>query len=164
MKVHNAGQLPLEKRRKLDGEITSLNKELNPRVGLIYGDSITLDRAQDILERLKAKGFASSNIVFGIGSFTYQYQTRDSYGFAMKATFGTVNGVDKEIFKLPKTGDGTKNSAKGLLRVEKIGDDFVLFDQQTRQAELQGELKLVFEDGKLYNEQTLEQIRKVLHG
>lgn len=139
-------------------------KELNPRVGLIYGDSITLDRAQDILERLKAKGFASSNIVFGIGSFTYQYQTRDSYGFAMKATFGTVNGIDKEIFKLPKTGDGTKNSAKGLLRVEKIDDDFVLFDQQTRQAELQGELKLVFEDGKLYNEQTLEQIRKVLHG
>ena len=139
-------------------------KELNPRVGLIYGDSITLDRAQDILERLKAKGFASSNIVFGIGSFTYQYQTRDSYGFAMKATFGTVNGVDKEIFKLPKTGDGTKNSAKGLLRVEKLGDDFILFDQQTRQEELQGCLKLVFEDGKLYNEQTLEQIRKVLHG
>ncbi len=139
-------------------------KELNPRVGLIYGDSITLERAQDILERLKAKGFASSNIVFGIGSFTYQYQTRDSYGFAMKATFGTVNGIDKEIFKLPKTGDGTKNSAKGLLRVEKVGDDFVLFDQQTRQEELQGALKIVFEDGKLYNEQTLEQIRKVLHG
>ena len=138
--------------------------ELNPRVGLIYGDSITLDRAQQILKRLKDKGFASSNIVFGIGSFTYQYQTRDSYGFAMKATFGTVNGVDKEIFKLPKTGDGTKNSAKGLLRVEKEGNDFVLCDQQTREQEDQGELKVVFRDGVAYENQSLAQIREVLHG
>lgn len=139
-------------------------KELNTRVGLIYGDSITLERAKDILERLKQKGFASSNIVFGIGSFTYQYQTRDSYGFAMKATFGVVNGEDREIFKDPKTGDGGKKSAKGLLRVEREGNHFVLYDQQTREQEGQGELKVVFKDGVAYNTQTLADIRTVLHG
>ena len=139
-------------------------KELNPRVGLIYGDSITLERAKDILERLKQKGFASSNIVFGIGSYTYQYQTRDSYGFAMKATFGVVNGEDREIFKDPKTGDGVKKSAKGLLRVEKKGNDFVLYDQQTREQEAQGELKVVFEDGVAYNTTSLAEIRQRLHG
>lgn len=138
-------------------------KELNPRVGLIYGDSITLARAQDILQRLKDKGFASSNIVFGIGSYTYQYQTRDSYGFAMKATFGTVNGVDREIFKDPTTGDKFKKSAKGLLRVEKENGRFVLYDQQTREQEVSGEMKVVFKDGNLYNEQSLEQIRETLH-
>lgn len=137
-------------------------KELNPRVGLIYGDSITLERAQQILQRLKDKGFASSSIVFGIGSYTYQYQTRDSYGFAMKATFGVVNGVDKEIFKSPKTGDNFKKSAKGLLRVEKEGNGFVLYDQQTREQEGQGELKVVFLNGVADNTQSLEEIRKVL--
>lgn len=137
-------------------------KELNPRVGLIYGDSITLERAQNILERLKAKGFASSNIVFGIGSYTYQYQTRDSFGFAMKATYGIVEGVPREIYKDPKTGDGGKKSAKGLLRVEKEGKDFVLHDQQTPEQEELGELRVVFYNGEPYENQSLEQIRSVL--
>jgi nicotinamide phosphoribosyltransferase len=61
-------------------------KTLNERVGLIYGDSITLERAREILTRLQAKGYASDNVVFGIGSFTFQYNTRDTFGFAMKAT------------------------------------------------------------------------------
>lgn len=62
-------------------------KVLDPHIGAIYGDSITLDRAEQICERLKAKGFASTNIVLGIGSYTYQYNTRDTFGFAMKATY-----------------------------------------------------------------------------
>jgi nicotinamide phosphoribosyltransferase len=65
-------------------------KVLDPHIGAIYGDSITLGRATEICERLKAKGFASTNIVLGIGSFTYQYNTRDTFGFAVKATYGEV--------------------------------------------------------------------------
>lgn len=92
-------------------------KQLNPLIGLIYGDSITLERADQISQRLKAKGFASTNVVYGIGSFTYQYNTRDSFGFAMKASEVTINGVAKDIFKAPKTGDGMKKSFKGRVRV-----------------------------------------------
>src|SRR5690606_13888325 len=33
-------------------------KVLDPHIGAIYGDSITLERAKAICERLKAKGFA----------------------------------------------------------------------------------------------------------
>jgi nicotinamide phosphoribosyltransferase len=65
-------------------------KVLDSHIGAIYGDSITLERAKEICERLEAKGFASTNIVFGVGSFTYQYNTRDTFGFAMKATYGEV--------------------------------------------------------------------------
>lgn len=93
-------------------------KVLNQRVGLIYGDSITLDRAQQIMIRLAKKGYASSNVVFGIGSYTYQYLTRDSFGFAIKATAGTVNGEFREIQKDPVTDSGTKKSACGYIRVE----------------------------------------------
>jgi nicotinamide phosphoribosyltransferase len=72
-------------------------KVLDPHIGAIYGDSITLDMAKGICRRLERKGFASSNIVFGVGSFTYQYNTRDTYGFAMKATYAEVNGESSAL-------------------------------------------------------------------
>ena len=74
-------------------------QELDPHIGAIYGDSITLQRAEDICNRLEKKGFASTNVVLGIGSYTYQYNTRDTFGFAMKATYGEVAGEGREIFK-----------------------------------------------------------------
>jgi len=50
-------------------------KVLDPHIGAIYGDSITLDRAEQICERLKAKGFASTNIVLGIGLTKWPFYT-----------------------------------------------------------------------------------------
>lgn len=135
---------------------------LNERVGLIYGDSITLSRAEQILERLKQKQFASSNCVFGVGSYSYQHLTRDSFGMAMKATWGMVKGEGRELSKDPKTDSGTKKSAVGLLRVEKEGGRYVLFDRQTPEQEAQGLLQVVFEDGRLVRECTLSEIRERL--
>jgi nicotinamide phosphoribosyltransferase len=101
-------------------------------------DSITLEHASHIVEQLKQKGFCSTNVVFGVGSFTYQYVTRDNFSCAMKATSGVVNGQRREIFKDPKTDSGTKKSAKGLLRVEKENGNFVLDDQHTPTQEVSG--------------------------
>ena len=134
-------------------------KLLDSHIGLIYGDSITLERAQAILQRLEEKGFASTNVVFGIGSYTYQYATRDNFGFAMKATSGIVNGIRRDIYKDPKTDSGTKKSAKGLLRVERLGDSLALYDQQTEEQEKQGALEVVFLDGKLTKSMSLTEIR-----
>lgn len=138
------------------------HKMLDAHIGLIYGDSITLERAKAILERLEEKGFASGNIVFGVGSYTYQYVTRDSYAFAMKSTSGVVNGVRRDIFKSPKTDSGFKRSARGLLRVEKHEGSYALHDQQTPEQEASGELKVVFENGVIVRERTLQQIRDAL--
>ena len=134
-------------------------KELDSHIGAIYGDSITTERATDICERLKQKGFASTNVVLGIGSFTYQYNTRDTFGFAMKATYGEVNGEGREIFKDPITDDGTKKSAKGLLKVEKKNNVFTLTDSVSWDEEKTGELKVVFKDGKLLVDDSLQNIR-----
>ena len=134
-------------------------KLLNERVGLIYGDSITLERAEAILSQLEVKGFASTNIVFGVGSYTYQYLTRDTFGFAMKATWGQVDGESREIFKDPITDKGEKKSAAGLLRVEPTANGFELFDRQSAEDEKRGALETVFLDGKLVKENTFEQIR-----
>ena len=124
-------------------------RTLDKHIGLIYGDSITLERCEAILEGLKNKGFASDNIVFGIGSFTYQYLTRDSNGFAMKATYIERNGVGQEIFKDPKTDGGTKKSAKGLLAVVEEDGKIVLKQQCTKEEEQQGLLIPVFCDGNV---------------
>jgi nicotinamide phosphoribosyltransferase len=137
-------------------------KTLDSHVGLIYGDSISLERAQAILSGLKAKGFSSANIVFGIGSFTYQFVTRDTFGSAVKATYGVVNGKGRELFKDPKTDSGMKKSARGLLRVEREGDKFVLYDQQSAEQESRGMLQTVFLDGVLTKEQTMQEIRERL--
>ena len=135
-------------------------KILDPHVGLIYGDSITIERAEAICEGLKAKGFASTNVVFGIGSYTYQYVTRDTDGFAVKATFAKVNGVDQEIFKAPKTDDGTKRSAKGLVAVFKnTNGEYYLKDQASWDDVVNCELKPVFENSELLVNQSLEEIR-----
>lgn len=135
-------------------------KELDSHIGAIYGDSITLDRATQICERLKQKGFASTNVVLGIGSFTYQYNTRDTFGFAMKATYGEVDGQGREIYKDPITDDGTKKSAKGLIKITQENGNYVLHDQVDWQEEKQGELREVFRDGKILIEESLDEIRK----
>jgi len=135
-------------------------KVLDPHIGAIYGDSITIDRANEICKRLESKGFASTNVVLGVGSFTYQYNTRDTFGFAMKATYVEVNGVGREIFKDPITDDGTKKSATGLLCVTLTEEkEIYLVDKVNWETENSGLLELIYEDGNFYNETTLEEIR-----
>lgn len=136
-------------------------KTLNQRVGLIYGDSITVERCEEILKQLAAKGFASDNIVFGVGSYTYQFATRDSLGFAMKATYRETNGKGVAIFKDPKTDSGTKKSARGLLCVHKspLSGDYILIDGVTPEAERTGELKTVYLNGEILVDDSFEVIR-----
>ena len=140
-------------------------KVLDPHIGCIYGDSITLARAEEICKRLKDKGFASSNIVFGVGSFTYQYNTRDTFGFALKATYVVVNGEERLIFKNPKTDNGVKKSQRGLVNVINDGIDIVFADGFYK-ADYDAEqevnptlLETVFKDGKLLRDESLAEIR-----
>jgi len=136
-------------------------KVLDPHIGAIYGDSITIDRADEICRLLEAKGFASTNVVLGIGSFTYQYNTRDTFGFAMKATYVEVNGEGREIFKDPITDDGTKKSATGLLCVTKHNENgYMLVDRVSWEAEGNGELQLIYKDGEFHNTTDLTTIRQ----
>ncbi len=138
-------------------------KVLDSHIGAIYGDSITIDRANEICERLEAKGFASTNVVLGIGSFTYQYNTRDTFGFAMKATYVEINGEGREIFKDPITDDGTKKSATGLLAVyDNYEGGLTLIDKASWETENEGKLKTIYKDGKFYNEITLTNIKNKL--
>jgi nicotinamide phosphoribosyltransferase len=134
-------------------------KLLDSHIGGIYGDSITYERAEQIFERLAAKGFASGNIVLGLGSYAFQYVTRDTHGMAMKTTYAVINGEPHELFKDPITDNGTKKSAKGLLKVIEENGRYKLIDQVTPEEEETGCLVEIFRDGKLLVEVTLAEVR-----
>lgn len=138
-------------------------KVLNPAVGLIYGDAMNFARIENICERLAAKGFASTNVVFGIGSFNYQYQTRDTFGAAMKATNVTIGGSEKAIFKDPKTDNGLKKSLKGriaVLRDPGTGELYARDEVKTHGYMYNKSLlETVWEDGKFVRELTFDEVR-----
>lgn len=140
---------------------------IHERIGLIYGDSITPKLAEEIFQRLAYKGYASTNVVLGIGSYTSQYVTRDTYGFAVKATAAKFNGEWYELFKDPKTDDGTKKSAKGLVYVYKDEHgDYAYRDQVSWEEFLSegNELKPVFRNGQMLKLQTMTEIRNRIWG
>lgn len=144
------------------GEVNELGyKVLDSHIGLIYGDSITYERAKDILSRLERKGFASTCVVLGIGSYSINYVSRDTLGFAVKATAATVNGVDIELFKDPKTDDGTKKSARGRLVVVGDSGNYSLIDQiqDSIYVGYIDRLKPLFKDGKLVRETSFDEIK-----
>ena len=124
-----------------------------------------MKRQKEIYRQLEEKGFAATNLVLGIGSFTYQCATRDNLGLAMKATYCEIDGVGKEIFKDPKTVTAsgmTKKSLRGLIKVVNDGDTIKAIDRVTAEEESAPDnlLLTVFEDGKLVREVTLDEIRK----
>jgi len=133
-------------------------KILHDQIGAIYGDSITLVRQTEIYRRLMEKGFAPL-VVMGVGSYSYQFVSRDTHGSAVKATYIEENGNSVNVCKDPKT-DSKKKSAFGLLRIELEDGVYVQYDGQTQEQEKQGELKTIFKDSKMILTTTLEEVRK----
>lgn len=93
---------------------------LNPKVGVIYGDGMYLTRYKSILEKMKDQGLAASNLVIGVGGIL-RHHSRDTLGFAIKATQVVVNGVERPIEKDPIT-DRTKKSHRGYMALV-MGED-----------------------------------------
>lgn len=155
-------------------------KVLNPHVKAIYGDSITVQRCEQIYKILMENGFACSNVALGVGSFSFQCIeedgilkpfTRDTFSSCIKATYCEIDDKPFQIFKNPKDG-GFKKSQKGCCVVVKGSDDKLIYvDGRTwEEAHVSGEdakvnlLQPVFKDGRLIKEQSLAEIRDILHG
>jgi nicotinamide phosphoribosyltransferase len=148
-------------------------KELDSHIGAIYGDSITEERADQICRRLAQAQFASTNVVLGIGSYTYQYVTRDTYGLAMKATWAQINGTERMLYKDPVTDNGVKRSARGRIvlahnpHLSNAGviqmTDGLTFVEEQEMAEI-NLLKPIWQDGQFLYCHTLTEIRERLHG
>jgi nicotinamide phosphoribosyltransferase len=97
-----------------DCRLTEKGYRLLPSyLGSVYGDSMNMQRCDNLNATMLSKKICPTDTVRGIGSFTYEYQTRDSLGQAMKATEAIVGGRTRQIFKSPVTDSGEKKSDKG---------------------------------------------------
>lgn len=138
-------------------------RELDSHIGTIYGDSMTRDRIDEICARLAARGYASGNFVAGLGSFSYSYQSRDTFMSAIKATYTVVDGVGYDLQKDPITDSGLKKSAKGLLAVVKDEDgELTLVQQATAEEMERSELKTIWKDGEFVKFQSFAEVRETL--
>lgn len=135
--------------------------------GAIYGDSITPTRAQQILDRtVRELKLHPYNLVLGIGSYTYQYKTRDNHGQAMKMTATIDQDGFHAIFKDPITDKSGKKSHRGI-PVVYSGD--LAFGDQTDYFCIESNdpadldrcaFRPVFEDGMILQVDTFDEIRK----
>jgi nicotinamide phosphoribosyltransferase len=152
-------------------------KELDPHIGLIYGDGCTLNKVTEIYETLAQLGFAATNVVFGVGAFCFHalfspdnkftVLTRDTWGMAMKATYGVFGGKEVPIFKDPKTDNGLKKSQKGCCRVwyNAQEDIYTCTDGYSEWVEDDNtQLIPIYKDGESINEQEFLNIRARLYG
>ncbi len=150
-------------------------KVLDSHVKAIYGDSITIQRCEEIYKILERNGFACSNVALGVGSFSMQCIeedgilkpfTRDTFSSCIKATYCEIADKPYPIFKNPKEG-GFKKSQKGCCVVWKdVTGNYVYEDGYTWKeacVKSENELVSIFKDGVLLREQSLQEIRARLH-
>lgn len=160
-------------------------KVLNPHVKALYGDSITIQRAEQIYEILEKNGFAASNVSLGVGSFSMHCIeedgmlkpfTRDTFSMAVKAVYAEFtdengNVTKMPVYKDPKTdreagGGNFKKSQKGCVVVSKNNGGSYTFTDGYNWDETDNEynaLRPIFRDGKMVVDDDLNTIRQRLN-
>lgn len=139
---------------------TTLNtkgyKVLPPYLRIIQGDGVNLESIRQILETYEAYGYSASNIAFGMGGALLQKVDRDTFKFAMKASYIEINDVSYDVYKDPVTDTG-KRSKRGLLGVYRDAEGRITTGKSNMEGNL---LKTVFRNGTLISFMTLEEVRK----
>lgn len=149
-------------------------KVLDQHVKAIYGDSITIQRCEEVYNILMENGFSCENVALGVGSFSMQCIdedgvlkpfTRDTFSSCIKATYCEINGKPFPIFKNPKEG-GFKKSQRGCCVVYIESGVYKFKDGYTWKEAYESDnaLQTVFKDGRIIKEQSLAEIRNLLHG
>lgn len=139
---------------------------LDSHIGLLHGEGVTLDNVDEIFEALEQAGFSAENIVLGVGAYVYSVLvSRDSFGQALKATDVVIDGVEKAVFKNPKSAtESFKKSRKGRVIVKKVDGTLTVEDGYTLETEntVDNEMRDIFVDGELFNRVSFEDVRAMI--
>lgn len=136
-------------------------KVLHPKVRAIQGDGIDYKMLELILEAMKEAGWSADNIAFGSGGGLLQKLNRDTQRFAFKCSSITVGEEERDVFKQPITDGGKKSKAGRMKLVWADGSHGPALVTVPASDPRQDQLELVFEDGVLYRDQTLQEIREL---
>ena len=123
-------------------------------VRVIQGDGVDEDSITAILKRTESLGFSTTNLAFGMGGALLQKLNRDTQKFAMKCSEVTIAGKAIAVYKDPITDPG-KTSKQGRLALIKTELGY-----QTVAASSEDLLQVVYENGQLVQDQSLEAIRQ----
>jgi nicotinamide phosphoribosyltransferase len=131
---------------------------LDPHVGVIYGDYISLDMIKEIMYEVVGKHrFAPSNIVFGMGGALLQKVNRDTQSFAFKCSAIDIDGVWYDVYKRP-VSDARKASKRGRLAL--TCEDGTYTTVRERCVPGYSVLQTVFHNGHIIRDWTFDQVRK----
>lgn len=132
-------------------------KLINPKVKVLWGDGLDIDKIHAILSAMRVAGWAANNIAtFGMGGGLLQKINRDTQRFAFKCCAQKREGKWFDIFKNPI--DKTKTSKKGKLALYKVGNEYKTVTATTFND--QDVLQTVFEDGVIVKQYTFDEVRK----
>ena len=126
-------------------------------IRVIQGDGINRDSIRMILAKLDEKKIALDNIAFGMGGALLQQVNRDTFKFAMKASWAKINDVPRDVYKQPATDSG-KSSKRGVLVVNKNKSGVYYTTQQWERLG-ENQLEPVYQNGEIIRTQTLSDVR-----
>jgi nicotinamide phosphoribosyltransferase len=136
---------------------------LNPRVRVIQGDGISVEKLAGICDAVIDAKFALANLIFGSGGGLLQSATRDTLKFAYKASAGVI--YDKSVVMMSKDPitDPGKKSKEGLLTVECHDGVFTTVVAKTLEDftanQAKSFLKTYYEEGLLVSFDSLKEMR-----
>lgn len=141
------------------------NKEgfdtLPPYIRVIQGDGINRQSIQQILSNLDKECLTLDNIAFGMGGALLQQINRDTFKFAMKASYAIVKGEGRDVFKDPVTDSG-KKSKKGILGLYKVSGEYhTMRKSEAWDGNGKNQLELVYRNGLVFRTQKFSEIREL---
>ncbi|ESN96307.1 hypothetical protein HELRODRAFT_67798, partial [Helobdella robusta] len=143
---------------------TALNKKgykvLPNYLRVIQGDGISYESLNDILKAITDKGWSAENLVFGSGGALLQRLDRDTQKCAFKCSAVKINDKLVNVFKDP-IGDSGKKSKKGKLKLLCNNGVYTTVEQCSLDDN-DDILEVVFVDGELKRDCTLDEVRKIV--
>lgn len=134
-------------------------KVLN-NVRVLQGDGINHQTIRSILYTITLAGYSADNVVFGQGGALLQIVNRDDQKFALKASYGIINGEEVLIRKDPITDPGKRSKVGKMKLIQQNGKYETINHLDPRYPDAVDILQVVFENGSLVNETTFEEVRK----
>lgn len=165
--------------RRLDAKfghtVNSKGYKVLNNVRVIQGDGINHKMINEIMRAITLCGYSLDNLAFGMGGALLQQHDRDTQKFAMKCSSITVDGVERDVYKDPITDSG-KKSKKGRLdliidedhQAGNIYESYRFYAAERIQSgeisipHRKSELHVVFDNGQLYNETTMDSVRELV--
>ena|ERR1035437_333939 len=131
---------------------------LEPHIGLIYGDGLSVDEIKECIKTLVLAGWSAETCVYGMGGGLLQKHNRDTQRSAFKCSAQKRDGKWINVSKKPL--DPTKVSKAGRLKLVwnegAHGKTLITVQESDPRPDV---LVTVFENGKVTKEYNWEEVR-----